>query len=283
MSDREAPRLTSIALGSPSAELARSLPKEVSPADVAALVETSAEEVVVVKMDVLRTELDRERQSYHSAFDATYAAEISLIGESYARISALLLATISADSVPPEHIRVAMAFLTHAQKSTVAALELLRSGFVMQPNVLTRATLEMAAASFTFITEPSQFNRMRDGNFKSTHGITVFNKVLPMVGRLNGLLSNHFVHIGQLHESPQANIKCTPAHPEVNVTLTHIKATQLLTHIVAELLVIDRLQPPWFWTFDEKSQARFSLTDQAQRCIDEVWTVNGLPVQDTGG
>jgi hypothetical protein len=89
--------------------------------------------------------------------------------------------------------------------SIMAALELFIRGYAKEPQVLTRHALEIACMAIDIHFNPNKLQLFRDGKLNSTKSIGIAKRLLPVIGPMNGLLSNFHVHGSILHSLPQGD------------------------------------------------------------------------------
>lgn len=216
------------------------------PSDFIAAFRPKEGPVYFVSRRMLTNELRYERQRFHKSFDATYKESFLDISEQLSRASGMVASAFTNSELSNVDLRAA-GLTTHALKSIEAAVELIRSGFVVQPNVLVRAALEQLAASFAFLTDSRQSKLLDEGLFKSTAAISIATKTFPLVGRLYGMLSEEFVHASDFHSRPQPNIVATTKSVPLNVALSHVRVCLIFALVVAELFVVESSNLTWFW------------------------------------
>lgn len=90
--------------------------------------------------------------------------------------------------------------LLNANETALAGLELWRRGFPLQVGVLLRNVVEVLATVVAINSDADSYKAYKRGKFTSSRAFTVVKKVWPLIGkalgRLNGGLSNEFVHVG---------------------------------------------------------------------------------------
>lgn len=146
-----------------------------------------------------------------------------------------------------------------AFNSIMAALELFIRGYAKEPQVLTRHVLEIACMAIDIHFNPNKLQLFRDGKLKSTESIGVAKRLLPVIGPMNGLLSNFHVHGSVLHSLPQGDYSSNRGSSWIGggykehqrkshlLTLSNLILTTDVVSAMLEFLLRDEVSDRRYW------------------------------------
>ncbi len=171
-----------------------------------------------------------------------------------------------ADEIAAENpIKYNCAFLLqNALQTIVASLEVMRAGFRLQPGILFRSVLEILSSVIYLCIHPERLDDLKNGKLSSTKTISEAKKVFPYFGRIYGLYSNQFVHIGKLHRTlqPLSNYKVNDFALKQNIL--SLKLVSWMLYIVSELLFIDDIEVLHFWKILDNNRVQYSPRPDAK-------------------
>lgn len=79
--------------------------------------------------------------------------------------------------------------------SIICAYQNLRLGFYDEPMVLCRIIVECISVAFVIFQDHTKYEEFVGENLESTKAIKSAKKFEPLIGRINGVLSNQFIHV----------------------------------------------------------------------------------------
>lgn len=208
--------------------------------------------------DLLINQIHRDGPRVAESFDRLCEQDLQGISEEYARALSLCGAGVSLEG-PQVAVRVACAhLLMNALTSVSAATELLRSGYVLQPNIVLRSVVESVGVALHLLVRPRDLAKLQGGTLDAPKCVSTAKKILPFLGPLYGLLTSHFSHVSGLHQTQQSLLPFTERTEPLLLTLGHIRWTILCVSIAAEVSFIEIVTTPRFWT--RKSETEFILS-----------------------
>lgn len=237
-----------IAVGS-SVDYLRATASEPPPLDpsrtLASFVDLSNRLRIFVSNDVLLNQLFRDTPRIAADFDEQYADEIRTLNEVVCAHSANLAAAVASmpeEERPREIQGLKMFLLQNASQSGLAALELVRRGFRLEPGILVRANLEQLSVVCHIAINPNDACLLQAGQISSTKTISSAKKVIPPFGQLYGLLSRYFAHVSHLHHDYLNPITTYEAGDEaLEMNFRFIRSAVWMQLVVSEFALFDSL------------------------------------------
>ncbi len=92
--------------------------------------------------------------------------------------------------------------------------------------------------------------------------VSTAKKIVPILGRLNGLLTNSFSHVSVLHQMHQPLAPFPERSEPLLLTLGHIRLALLCASITAELSFIQIVTTPRFWTRTSETEFVLNVSDK---------------------
>jgi hypothetical protein len=161
--------------------------------------------------------------------------------------------------------------LLNANTTTLAALELWRRGFPLQVGILLRNVVEVLATAVAINSDSGAYKAYERGKFTSSKAFTIVKRVWPMVGtmlgRLNGGLSDEFIHVGRVFHrqwrfvTPELNEGDMAA---LTAMLMPLKAAFHSLDLISELTCYDFEADPRYFTRLEAGVYQYRPTADAE-------------------
>jgi hypothetical protein len=151
--------------------------------------------------------------------------------------------------------------LSNSLNSLAAATYLLRGGFVLQPGSVIRSCFESLAVVLHLIQFQEDLSSYRDHRFESTRAIASAKHVFPPFGRIYGLLSKEFTHLGKLHKQLTPIGEYTASNEALALNLHFITTGVWMCSVTCELAFLDSIVKPRYW-----SQLSNDSLDQVSYC-----------------
>ena len=85
----------------------------------------------------------------------------------------------------------------------MAAVEILRKGYLVEPLMLARHALECCCTAFDVYRNPGQLKKIYDERYNSARAVQTARSVLPKIRKLYDHLSESMVHVGIMSTFPQ--------------------------------------------------------------------------------
>lgn len=184
-----------------------------------------------------------------NSFDRLYQKELGEISTIHSHILALCRAA-SHDARKTEDScrRECVVLIWNALHTTVAALELLRRGFKLQPRILLRNVLESVSVVLHLCHSENGLRKFTRGTLKTQPCLTSAKKVFSIFGPWYGLLSEHFTHIGLPHRLlHRDNIPFEKRTDELNDIVGSIRACFWFIYVAGEFPFYHLLTNPRYW------------------------------------
>lgn len=226
---------------------------------LSAVIDEKNSQIRVYTKDMLIKRCKRDSPKIARSFDRVCRDEISEMSERYAmcvsRIGDGFFRSMEAED---DFAIECSKLLMNASKTIGASFELLRAGYFLQPGMLLRSVVEVfCLISFIHIEEDGFKKYKEDGKFDINKTIRYGKELIPPLGYFQGMLSNEFVHIGDLHTDLSSIAEYTEMIPPLRVNLDIIKTAIWLTYIISELSFFQYFETHEFWT--QKGENQFAL------------------------
>ncbi len=153
--------------------------------------------------DILISKLVRDDDGIAAGFDAAFAKELGHISRRLASIGARLrLVEFRFGPEPEDKLKGRICgILSNALASIMGAVVLARSGLPLQGGTLLRATCEGINSAIALDRCPEQLEAYERGAFDSGKALSEAKKSVPYLGKLYGVMSEHFAHLGSLSKA----------------------------------------------------------------------------------
>jgi hypothetical protein len=232
--------------GSPSASLEANEDVAVPDGTVAAFVDKKNERVVFLKDTMVVNQLRREGPKIAASFDNTFDEDIRQISEQFALSFGMLWCQFQ--HANKNEVRDAcIQLLANASQTSVAALELVRHGFRLQPGILIRNAIETICVALSLFAEPSLFEAYEKGKLQSSKMVSRAKEIVPGLGWAYGFFSKEFAHIGQLHQQMTEWDVFEKSDQAADMNLRFIKFAVNLLTISGELICYDSVDSHRYW------------------------------------
>lgn len=202
---------------------------------------------IAVSNDVLFNQLRRDCPHIADAFDKMCAADLKDLNDEVCRFMAMV-ASVATTRAEGEFVRelygTCLALLTNAVQTLIAAIELTRRGFRLQPGILIRNVLESVSTVCHIVINENDLKTLKDGKLSSTRTIASAKKVFPPFGHMYGLFSEQFAHIGHLHYSTNGENALKPykeGEEALKLNLSFLRVAIWAINVAAELAFFDSL------------------------------------------
>ena len=133
----------------------------------------------------------------HRKFDFIHEREKRNMATYVTKIEAILgniLNNPKQDTVSTIEFNIAM-LLWRGVNTIFSAFELVRGGYGIEPLIILRNAVETFAAAIDLKNNPGKYELFRKNKYKSHRAITEASKVIPIYGKLYGILSNSYAHV----------------------------------------------------------------------------------------
>jgi hypothetical protein len=214
----------------------------------------------------LMMRVDREAKTIAAGFDVMCREAVDHLNEMYVR-AASLIRTVDVWSRESgnELDKTCAVILSNALRSLTAAFALLRTGWRLQPYSCLRNALEAVSVAVYLHQHPSDLERFKVGNLNSPKTITSAQACLPGLGKLNGILSNEFVHIGKpFGHNPKGNVY-TEDEWEMWQCCASVAYFSMLIYQGAERIFYDSIIEHHWWHREGPGEVRVQQSAEMSR------------------
>jgi len=221
---------------------------------------------VVVKKDFVLNQIWRDSPQIARKFDNLCRDNIISISEIASKIATILFYGITDEIAATNPIKFNCALLLqNALQTIMASLEVMRSGYRLQPGILFRSVLEILSTVIYLCVHPEKLDDLKNGKLNSTKTISEAKKVFPHFGRIYGLYSNQFVHLGDRHRALIPLSSYEKDDDALKENLLSIKLMSWMLYVVSELLFIDDIEVLHFWKIINKNKFQYSPRPDAKK------------------
>lgn len=242
------------------------------PDTCAVIVDEANNRLIEVRKTVLINQITRDAERIAKSFDELCAGDLEGISEQFALCYALLTSGMLKAARDEDDLRIACGeLLSNSLNSLAAATYMLRGGFVLQPGSVIRSCYESLAVVLHLIQFQQDLPSHRSHTFESTRAIGSAKKVFPPFGKMYGMLSKEFTHIGKLHKQLTPIREYTSSYEPLSLNLQFIATGVWMSFVVCELTYLDVVAKPRYW-----SEVSVEPPDQVAYCyspspIELVW------------
>lgn len=198
--------------------------------------------------DMLINKIRRDSKKVEKSFDLLCENELRELSIKYSKALYIIGdGCIGAANLNDEVGLECRNLLFNAIYSITASIDLLRRGYILQPGMLLRSTIEVFSLISYIKIDEEGFNNYKTGNYDINKLIKYGKKVLPIIGRFQGFLSNQFVHISNLHSEYNNVIEYTEMNEPLRINLDMIRLSIIMIHIISEVVYFDYFEKHRFW------------------------------------
>ncbi|WP_432475275.1 hypothetical protein ACRRRS_14915 [Brucella anthropi] len=203
--------------------------------------------VMVLTKDILTNQIYREGPNIAGSFDELGRGDINDCSEVFSRTVTMLVRHLPNVEDHGSEATCARLLFSAAQTS-VAALEVARRGYPREHGALSRIIVETISTVLAIVMDGGDaLDKFYKGKLDTTKTVGVAKKALPFIGKLNGILSNSFVHIGSLHNNIDGPNRYHKGDQRFDFVITLSRFTLLLLDIVTELVFSHEMESTRYW------------------------------------
>ena len=228
--------------------------------------------LVVTTKDLLTNRLKRDSSKVAESFDRFFWSEVEELSEEYSLLSAVVVpALVEAAKSGDQLTWICGQLIGNSLGSIVAALELVRFGYRLQPGILLRTAIESVCVAAHLFYKPVDLGRFLAGKLPSHDTVSEAKNVIPFIGSLYGYLSNEFTHIGALHHRLQVSDEYDSAEDAAAKTnLMGIHLALNLVWMIAELVFYDAMREHRYWRRVGPGKYEFDIQPEMRKQMGEI-------------
>jgi hypothetical protein len=222
---------------------------------------------MVTKSTVLR-QLKTTSNEIAQKFDEIHHSDLDVIAQELAISYDTILNAINdqENKLSDNDFQSALLYWS-ALNSILSAIDLLRRGYLKEPQMLVRNSLEVFAVAYDFHANPERYDSFiaNPKKFESTRSISEIKKVHSIIGQWYGMLSKSFTHVSHLHILPHKNTEglCVGGILEVHdqsmvkIEIMATLGTLDVLSSVLELTFVSRIATPRYWKQTEPGAYKY--------------------------
>ena len=207
---------------------------------------STLEKIVIYSGRMLMNRVEREARVTAESFDTIAGEAVTHLEKMYSRC-AILLHTVHQVPIHEPH-KTSAAVLTNALKSLTAAFALLRTGWRLQPYLCLRNGIEATSVVIHLVAHPSDLQKFKDGKLSVPKMLKAAKTAIPPIGRLYGILTEEFVHVGKPFWHIQKGNIYSASEWEMWQCLAAISFFSFVVFIVSELALYSLVSEHHCWT-----------------------------------
>jgi len=239
-----------------------------------AVIDHENNQVRVYSNDMLLKRIQRDSIKIGKSFDKLCKEELIEISKLFSKVAFLVSDGLIRAAHEENEMKVTCCKLLMNAISTVqAAIELLRIGYILQPGMMLRSVIETIGLVAYFLIEEEGYKKYQEGNFDSNKTIKYGKEVIPPLGHIHGFLSNHFVHISDLHSEINVVTLYKEMIDPLRINLDTIKATIWSVYVASELVLYDYYDTHQYWTKIGENKYQFEQNEETKKWIDKYFKV----------
>lgn len=201
-----------------------------------------------IRNTVLINQITRDAESIAASFDALHQENLRVISKQFAHCFGLLTSGMIKATQEKDDLRTACGeLLSNSLNSVAAATYLARGGFVLQPGPVIRSSIESLAVALHLMQFQDDLKAHRNHTFESTRAIASAKRVFPPFGKMYGLLSNEFTHIGKLHKQFTPIRQYEKGYEPLDLNLQFITSAVWMCYVACELVFLEAVATPRYW------------------------------------
>jgi hypothetical protein len=236
-------------------------------------------QVAIVGSNFLINQFKRDGPRIEASFDKYCMADLEALSELLSQTAGIVFAGLGKVTTQNDDLRFQCAqLMINAINEFGAAVQTLRSGYLLAPGILARNTVETIAVVAHLILTPSDLPKFQSGNFSSPKALSAAKKLIPVFGQWYGFLSEQFSHIGRLHHTMQPIRPYEGMEGPLKLNLDLLRVSLWLTYITAEILFIDCIANPRYWRCISRDKYEYAPSDK-----ERDWQKQFLMVERFGG
>lgn len=238
------------------------------PDTCAIIVDEANQRLIEIRKTVLVNQITRDAERIAKSFDTLQSQRLETISNQFALSFALLTSGMMKADHDEDDLRIACGeLLSNSLNSLAGATYLLRGGFVLQPGPVIRSCFESLAVVLHLLQFQSDLAAHRAHKFDSTRAVNSAKRVFPPFGRIYGLLSKEFTHIGKLHKQLTPIREYTADSEPLELNMYFITTGVWMCYVTCEVAFLDVVAKPRYWTqlpSDSPDQIPYSYNPSAK-------------------
>jgi hypothetical protein len=234
---------------------------------------SAPEKIFIYSGPMLMNRVEREACVAAESFDAITGHAVEHLEQMYFR-SAVLLHKVHQAPLEEPYKTVGVV-LTNALKSLTAAFALLRTGWRLQPYSCLRNGIEATSVVIHLVANPGDLRKFKDGKLDVPKTLRAAKMAIPPIGRLYGMLTEEFVHLGKPFWHLQRGNTYTNAEWEMWQCLASVSFFSFIVFIVCELAFYRQLSEHHCWLLQGDGNLKQTWSPEIRKWRSEFVTIYG--------
>ncbi len=211
------------------------------PEEVVAILHDQNGKNIVFKNGFLINQLRRDAPRIAGSFDRLCESDLAIMDRYASECFAIVYTGLDMAEGDHEDWRVSSGhLLLNALGTWLAAADLLRDGFILQPGVLVRNLLENLTAVLCILMDTEHWKAFKRDALKPENNLSTANRVLPIFGQLYGVFSGTFAHVRKLYAQLHPIIEYTSRDYEpLDTNIGFLRLALWFTSVVSEIVFYD--------------------------------------------
>lgn len=229
------------------------------------------ERMVIVTKDLLINQLIRTGPKTAESFDNMFESLLQELSSEYSRLFAEVAPIANKAARSDDKLEETCGnLLGNALFTSVAALDLIRLGYRLQPGALLRNALEAIAMASHLRLNPGDLGKALVGQLNSSD-IGAAKQIFPPFGNIYGHLTKHFSHISPFHfETEPPKPYLSEDDPEVKGNLISVHAMLFLVGVYTEAIFFETVAQPRYWKRVASDKLKYDFSAEAQEYMDSI-------------
>jgi hypothetical protein len=189
---------------------------------------------------LLINQFTRDGPQIEASFDRLCMADLEAMSELAGQAVGILFAGLAKTTSNGDMLRAQCAeLMMNTVNAFSAAVQALRSGYVLAPGIIMRNVVETLAVVAHLMSGPKDLAKFQAGKFSSTSALAAAKKIVPVFGFWYGFLTERFSQYRQISPVPSARSTlrknerstfATEPHHVAGVALVDVRDRRVALH-----------------------------------------------------
>lgn len=229
------------------------------------LVNEGRKQLQFFSREMLSNSLKRDCPRIEESFDKLCAAEFEVMDELFGSTLAVIMAGLQDEEkhYKPNLQPVIVFLMMNAITSFLAAMDLTRRGFRLQPGIIIRNVIETLTTVCHLGQNYQDLEKFQKGELGSTKTLASAKNIIPWFGHMYGLFSEKFAHISDLHQifNPLVPYK-ERKDDALDTNMFFLRLSLWMIYVVAEAAFYPSISEHRYWENPEGVRYRYAPSDK---------------------
>lgn len=237
----------------------------------------------IISKDTVINQLKRDGPKVAESFDQLFDATLQDLSAEFSRVAGSVVPALVAAVRSGDALRKTCGELVgNANQTVMAAIELTRLGYRLQPCILLRNAVETISMAVYLFKNPGEHGRYLAGKVKSQSTIGEASKVVPNLGQLWGMLSEQFAHVGPLYRNIHLPVRYESSDDEAaKNNLMSIYTSFSVLEMAAELIFYDNIREHHYWKRITPQKYELDVSPEMEERLKEITERLSITRQDS--